>query len=108
MQPQIKKLAFVSWAEGCSRSDSIARRLGGVSFMIYSPFWGSRYSTIIFKYLSQTFKTLAVLFRYRPDVVMVMTPPVIACFPVWLYTKLTRAQYVIDAHSGAFIDERWQ
>jgi glycosyltransferase involved in cell wall biosynthesis len=76
--------------------------------MVYSPFWGSRYSTIIFKYLSQTFKTLAILFRHRPNVVLVMTPPVVACVPVWIYAKLTGTQYVIDAHSGAFIDERWK
>jgi glycosyltransferase involved in cell wall biosynthesis len=36
-----------------------------------------------------------------------MTPPVIACVPVWIYAKLTGAQYAIDAHSGAFIDGRW-
>jgi glycosyltransferase involved in cell wall biosynthesis len=102
-----KKLVFVSWAESCSRSDSIARRLGGVSFMIYSPFWGSRYSTVVFKYLSQILKTLRLLFRCRPDVVFVMTPPVIACIPVWLFARFTGAQYIIDAHSGAFVDKRW-
>jgi glycosyltransferase involved in cell wall biosynthesis len=37
-----------------------------------------------------------------------MTPPVIACFAVWLYTKFMKASYGIDAHSGAFLDPRWQ
>jgi glycosyltransferase involved in cell wall biosynthesis len=37
-----------------------------------------------------------------------MTPPVIACFPVWLYAKFARARYVIDAHSGALLDPRWR
>jgi glycosyltransferase involved in cell wall biosynthesis len=100
-------LLFISWSQNCSRSDSIAERLGGKSFMIYSPVWGSRYSTVVFKYLSQTIKTLKILFRYRPRTVLVMTPPVIACVPVWLYAKLTGAQYGIDAHSGAFLDRRW-
>ena len=75
--------------------------------MVYSPFWGSRYSTVVFKYLSQSFKTLKALFTHRPRVVLVMTPPVVACIPTWIYTKLTRAQYIIDAHSGAFLDKRW-
>jgi glycosyltransferase involved in cell wall biosynthesis len=100
-------LVFISWGENCSRSDSIAERLGGKSFMIYSPFWGSRYSTVAFKYLSQTIKTLKILFQHRPQAVLIMTPPVIACVPVWLYAKLTGAQYAIDAHSGAFLDRRW-
>src|SRR5262245_50796146 len=100
-------LLFISWARDCSRSDSIAERLGGASFMIYSSFWGSRYSTVLFKYLSQSFRTLRLLFKHRPRTVFVMTPPVIACIPVWLYAKLTRAKYVIDAHSGAFLDKRW-
>jgi len=100
-------LLFISWAENCSRSDSIARRLGGISVMVYSPFWGSRYSTVLLKYLSQTWKTLRILFRHKPKTVIVMTPPVIACIGVWLYAKLTRTQYAIDAHSGAFTDKRW-
>lgn len=99
---------FISWATHCSRSDTIARRLGGASFMVYSPLWGSRYSTIVLKYLSQTVKTLRILFRERPRVAFVMTPPVTACFAVWLYAKLTKASYGIDAHSGAFLDPRWR
>jgi glycosyltransferase involved in cell wall biosynthesis len=83
-------------------------RLGGTSFMVYSPRWGSAYLTIAFKYLSQTIGTLRILFRQRPRVVFVMTPPVIACLPVWLYSMLTGASYVIDAHSAAFLDRRWR
>jgi glycosyltransferase involved in cell wall biosynthesis len=36
-----------------------------------------------------------------------MTPPVIACLPVWLYAKLTNATYVIDAHTAAFVTPPW-
>jgi glycosyltransferase involved in cell wall biosynthesis len=76
--------------------------------MVYSPLWGSHYATIVFKYFSQTVKTLAILFRRKPRAVFVMTPPVIACLPVWLYTKLTGGVYIIDAHSGAFLQKRWR
>lgn len=101
-------ILFISWQPYCSRSDGIAGRLGGKSVMVYSPFWGSHYSTIAFKYLSQIVKTLFVLFRNRPRVVFVMTPPVVACIPVWIYCVLTRSQFVIDAHTGAFLDDRWR
>jgi glycosyltransferase involved in cell wall biosynthesis len=103
----ISKLIFISWAPNCSRSDSIAVRLGGKSYMVYSPFWGSRYATVLFKYLVQAMRTAWILCRERPQVVFVMAPPVFACFPVWLYCVLTGARYVIDAHTGAFFNPLW-
>ena len=103
-----KGMVFISWAPFCSRSDSIAARLGGKSFMVYSPRFGSRYLTVPFKYLAQTIKTLRILFRERPAVVFVMTPPVSACLPVWIYSRITGAPFVIDAHTGAFLDARWK
>jgi len=99
---------FISWAPFCSRSDSIAARLGGRSYMVYSPSYGSNYFTVPFKYLSQTIKTLRILFRERPEAVFVMTPPVAACLPVWAYCSLSGAPFVIDAHTGAFLDSRWK
>jgi len=99
---------FVSWAEDCSRSDNIARQLGGKSVMVYSPQWGSRYATILAKYASQAWKTMTLLRQERPSVVFVMTPPTVACAPVWLYGLLTGTPYIIDAHSGAFLLPRWR
>ena len=101
-------LLFVSWAPFCSRSDSIARELGGKSVMVYHGFWGSNYATVAFKYLSQTLATLFILLRLRPRHVMVMSPPAIACLPVWLYAKLFGAKYIVDAHTAAFVDPRWR
>jgi glycosyltransferase involved in cell wall biosynthesis len=103
-----KGMVFISWAPFCSRSDSIAARLGGRSFMVYSSHYGSRYLTVPFKYLSQTVKTLRILFREQPAAVFVMTPPVSACLPVWLYSRVTGVPFVIDAHTGAFLDTRWK
>jgi hypothetical protein len=108
MMSEHHRLLFVSWAKNCSRSDSIARHLGGESYMVYAARWGSRWSTILFKYIAQAVMTLRLLIRHRPRVVMVMTPPVAACLPVWLYSKATKGVYVIDAHTGAFVDPRWQ
>src|SRR5262245_59296337 len=108
MREEAIKPVFISWALNCSRSDSIARHLGGTSYMVYSPFWGSRYATIVFKYACQTAMTLRILFRERPGCVIVMTPPVAACFAVWLYTLLTNSSYMIDAHTAAFRGSPWQ
>lgn len=107
MRPR-KGLVFISWAPFCSRSDSIAAHLGGKSYMVYSPRFGSNYATVLFKYVAQLAKTLRILFRDRPAVVAVMTPPVSACLSAWLYSRITGAAYLIDAHTGAFLDERWK
>lgn len=101
-------IVFISWAPFCSRSDSIAMRLNGKSFMVYSAGFGSHYTTVVFKYLAQTLNSLRILFRERPSVVYVMTPPVFACLPAWIYACITGASYVIDAHTGAFLDQRWK
>lgn len=76
--------------------------------MVYSPAFGSHYLTVVLKYASQSVKTLRILFRERPGVVFVMTPPVVACLPAWIYARLTGTSYVIDAHTGAFLDTRWK
>lgn len=76
--------------------------------MIYHSFWGSHYATILFKYLSQMVHTLFVLISNRPKYIFVMAPPVAAVLPVWLYARFTRARFIIDAHTAAFADRRWQ
>lgn len=103
-----QKIIFISWQPYCSRSDHIARELGGESYKIYYDFFGSRYSTVLFKYLAQTIKTLWILLKNRPKKVFVMSPPVFANIPVYIYSKIFAGQYVIDAHTGAFVDAYWQ
>lgn len=101
------KTIFISWQPYCSRSDHMARELGGVSYKVYFGKLGSKYSTIGFKYLLQILKSLWFLFRELPDVVFVMNPPVFACIPVFLYCFLRNKKYIIDMHTGALVDPLW-
>jgi glycosyltransferase involved in cell wall biosynthesis len=101
------KVLFVSWAEYCSRSDNIARELGGSSHMVYWGWLGSNVATVWLKYLGQTVATLGLLLGERPDVVFVMAPPVFAVLPVYIYSLLARVPFVIDAHTAAFLHPRW-
>lgn len=60
-----------------------------------------------FKYSYQALKTLALLFRKRPQVVFVQSPPSIAVLFVYLYCALTDSRYVVDAHSDALLNPYW-
>ena len=102
------RVTYISWAESCSRSDHTARELGGTSHMVYAPAYGSRASTVLFKYAAQWRRTAAILARERPDAVFVMTPPLVAALPAFLYARRHRGRVVLDAHSAAFMHPRWR
>jgi len=76
--------------------------------MVYRPEYGSRASTILLKYFAQWRETSRILREERPDVVFVMSPPVIAALPAFLYAWSRGKRVVIDAHTGAFLNRRWR
>lgn len=102
------KILFISWAENCSRSDNLARLLGGSSRMVYAGYLGSNYFTVALKYLVQMWMTWKLLWRERPRVVLVMVPPIFICVPAYLYCRLTGAGYLTDTHTAAFTMARWR
>lgn len=106
--PVAPRVTYISWAESCSRSDHTARELGGCSHMVYRPQFGSRASTVLFKYLGQWMETARILRRERPDVVFVMVPPIVAALPAFWYAWRHRKQVVLDAHTAAFLHARWR
>jgi glycosyltransferase involved in cell wall biosynthesis len=103
-----KRLLFISWAANCSRSDNLAHLLGGDSKMIYAESLGSHYVSVWLKYLLQMWMTWRLLLRERPQVVLVMVPPVFICVPVYFYCLLFRAGYLTDTHTAAFTMSRWK
>jgi len=104
----MQNVIFISWAENCSRSDHLARLLGGKSYMIYAGWLGSRPATIWLKYIIQIWQTLRLLWRERPRVVFVMVPPIFAALPVYLYCKITGNRFATDNHTAALTMKRWQ
>lgn len=101
-------VTYISWAPHCSRSDYTARELQGASHMVYWGGLGSRPATIWLKYLGQALRTWWILLRDKPDAVFVMSPPVVAGLAVYPYCALRRIPFVVDAHTGAFLDPRWR
>jgi glycosyltransferase involved in cell wall biosynthesis len=76
--------------------------------MVYWRSLGSRPATIWLKYLAQAVSTWKILLRDKPDAVFVMSPPVIAGLVVLPYCAIRRIPFVVDAHTGAFVDRRWR
>ncbi len=101
------RITYISWAPHCTRSDFTARSLGGTSHMVYWGWLGSHPATVWLKYVGQTLATWRVLARERPDVVFVMSPPPVAIAAAYAYCRLSRAGFVVDAHTGVFLTGRW-
>jgi len=76
--------------------------------MVYESQLGSRGSTILLKYWRQAKTTYGILRAEQPDVVFVMTPPLVAALPAFWYARQHRKQVVLDAHSAAFLHPRWR
>ena len=108
MKRTMQRIIFISWAENCSRSDHLARLLGGKSYMIYAGWLGSHPATITLKYLIQIWQTLKLLWREKPEVVLVMVPPIFTVLPVYFYCKITGSRFATDNHTAGFTMKRWQ
>lgn len=100
------RISFITWYPSCRRSDALAAELGGVSHLIhYLRFKQPLYAPL--KYVLQTIATWWHLWRDKPELVLVASPPVFAVFAVWLYCRIFGCRYIIDAHTGMFDDQRW-
>ncbi len=61
----------------------------------------------LFKYPLLAIRTLSLLFRKRPKLVFVQSPPGLAVLFVFLYCMLTGGRYIVDAHSAALLLPVW-
>jgi glycosyltransferase involved in cell wall biosynthesis len=89
------------------RSRILARELGiDILHYIYST-TRRGWVSAPYKYSYQVVKTLQLLFRDRPQVVFVQSPPSFAVCFVYLYCALTGAKYLVDTHSAALQLRIW-
>lgn len=101
---------FISWDMNQTRSENLAFYLGATYYCV-CPFEKKigtfRYCFLLLKYFIASLKTLRVLKKERPDIIFVQNPPIFAALIVWTYCRTSKAQYVIDTHSGAITWKRW-
>jgi glycosyltransferase involved in cell wall biosynthesis len=97
---------FITWYPYCRRSDALAEQLGASSYLVHYLRFKVPWVAPV-KYVLQSLKTVSILVRERPSLVLVANPPVAAPLLIWLGSRLFRYQFIIDAHSGAFQHSRW-
>jgi glycosyltransferase involved in cell wall biosynthesis len=99
---------FLVWGspKGAHRSQFMAEELGiPVEHIYLTPKQGKYYALL--KYPFQALKTLVVLARWRPQVVLVQNPPIFAPLMVYLWGLVTGAKYIIDSHTDALLASWW-
>ena len=101
---------FLAWAPrslGAPRSQVLANELGieEQHFIYLTTRRGLLFAP--WKYAYQAVRTLLLLFRKRPRIVLVQSPPSLAVLFVYLYCALTNSRYLVEAHSAAFQYAYW-
>lgn len=101
---------LITWEAHHGRTEALGRLLGLERVYIHPKVrrFGPRLLSTAIRYLLSSVLTVVRLLRARSsdEVVIVVAPPV---FPVLLAKLLVRpTRLIIDAHSGAFVGERWK
>lgn len=98
---------FISWEPSNSRSASLAREFSARCYNIHY-FALKRPFISPLKYTLQAFKTWQLLRREKPRLVFVQNPPVFAPLAVWLYCAFSKSRFIIDSHTGVFLEGKWK
>jgi len=94
-------LLFLAWGAIPGRSAEIADSLGGSSICMYPPS-SERRPPVWVRYLVCTLRTVAVLVRRQPAVVVVTNPPAIPGLIALAWARLRGTVVALDSHPGAF------
>jgi len=98
---------FIVWSRYHRRSELLAGHLEAATHYVYDIQKGHlKYLPI--RYFTQAFQTWRILHREQPDIIFVQNPPIFAVLVVAIYARCHGARYVIDSHTGAFLDWKWR
>ena len=96
---------FISWVKHHGRSADLADRLGASAEFISVGRQGRRVA-VLWRYPVQTLRTVAVLRRCQPQVLVVMAPPLPLVLIALSWARRHGGSVVIDAHTGAVVSPR--
>jgi hypothetical protein len=101
MERKCSKILFLVWASSSIRAHSISRLLGARLYLL---------STSPVKHPVLFVKTLQILLKERPTVIICQSPPIscalVAIIYSYFFSNMPKPKIVIDAHTGA-ISRPW-
>lgn len=103
-----KKIATVIWAREVKLDQFLAQALGSSVIVSCHRKWHGFRLPAFLRYVIQAADTLKRLLREKPDVILVMNPPVVAPLVVWAYSLFHGSEFIIDTHTAGFLDAKWK
>jgi len=104
-----QKRVFISWVKFDTWTDSLAYHLNADCYHIHFPqVYKYRFSLAPVRYCLTAIKTIELLCKVRPDIILVQNPPHFAIVVVWVYCLFSKARFVTDSHSAAFNMRPWK
>jgi len=101
------RIMVVAWERFQSRTRALGPALGGTSHHIHGGWPGRHPAVLPLRYLGDGVRMWRMLRRQRPDVLVVISPPVVAPLVGWLWCLWHRRLLVIDCHTGALHSLKW-
>lgn len=101
MQTGRKQVVYLAWSTNTGRVLELGALLGARPLLMY-PRWLRGRGLTPLRYLLCSLWTLGRLGLTRPDVVIVINPPVLAGCCAALYGRLSGARVLLDSHPGGF------
>jgi glycosyltransferase involved in cell wall biosynthesis len=104
-RPQV---LVVAWDRFQARTSVLGPVLGGESIYIHGDWPSRRRAALPLRYLADTARMWRRRRHYRPRVLVVISPPVVAPLVGVLWCLLHRCRLVVDVHTGAFHSWKWR
>ncbi len=98
---------FIVWKAYQRRVDAFKERLGARAIYLHYP-WEERSNLHkAVSYAVKFFETWRLLFRHKPAMFYVQAPPTFPVYVAFLYSALTGAKYIVDAHNPMINGSYW-
>jgi glycosyltransferase involved in cell wall biosynthesis len=105
--PDRSRLVVVAWNQFQPRTSALARALGGEARHIFGAWPGRSVALLPLRYLADSARMWLALRKARPDVLIVISPPIVAPMVAWLWTRFHPCLLAVDCHTGALNSHRW-
>ena len=97
----MKKSIFITWTKYTKRADFLSRNAffcENINIFSKSSLAKIKLLKPIF-YIKYFFETIFIIYKKRPDLIFTQCGPIFCPLAVYLYSRIFKCQYVIDAHT---------